>query len=64
MNPDEEPNEGQMMDEEDEMGGEEEGAGDEYDQYFDDQADIGYLPADHVSFLTAALNGQVAKCVD
>ena len=31
--------------------GEEGGDGEEYDQYFDDQADIGYLPADHVSVL-------------
>jgi hypothetical protein len=25
--------------------------GDDYDQYFDDATDIGYLPADHVSIL-------------
>ena len=29
-----------------------EGEGEEYDQYFDDQADIGYLPADHVRLTT------------
>jgi hypothetical protein len=48
-----------------EMGDEQqEGEGDEdVDDYFDDAGDIGYLPADHVSYrLTAALDGQTPSC--
>ena len=32
-------------------GGDDDGAGEENDEYFDDAGDIGYLPADHVSFI-------------
>lgn len=31
-------------------GGQDPDGGDEQDEYFDDAGDIGYLPADHVSF--------------
>jgi hypothetical protein len=58
-----------------EEGGEGDEGGEDVDQYFDDAGDIGYLPADHVSYqikpfnsnmftCSIALNGQIAKCLD
>lgn len=47
---------------------------DEADEYFDDAGDVGYLPADHVSYTFSknkiitnlysmiALDGQIASC--
>jgi hypothetical protein len=42
------------------------------DEYFDDAGDIGYLPADHVSFkyfyitnfITIAIDGPSSSCFD
>ena len=34
-------------------------AGEENDEYFDDAGDIGYLPADHVSFIFLFLKNHI-----